>query len=84
MRCSSSCGVALPVLGLFSAVAVFAAHATTTTGSSLPATSGMVMADARGVDSTVMISPAKSDVPTAVNMNEWQETAARRGSIRRL
>jgi hypothetical protein len=84
MRCSSTCGVALPVIGLLSAVAMFAAHATTTTGSSLPATPGMVMAAARGVDADLAVTPAKADVPTAVNMNDWQETAVRRGSIRRL
>jgi hypothetical protein len=72
------------VAGLLSAVAVFAAHATTTTGSSLPATSGMVMAATRGVEANAVINPAKADVPAAVNMNDWQETARRRGSIRRV
>ena len=47
MRCSS-CGVALPVFGLLSAVAVFAAQTTTTTGSDLTPAGGMVVASTRG------------------------------------
>ena len=79
MRCSSTCGALLPIAGVLSAVALFAAHTVTTTGSDLPAAQGMVLAAARGVET----APAQA-APAAVNMSDWQETAARRGSIRRL
>jgi hypothetical protein len=83
MRCST-CGVALPVFGLLSAVAVFAAKSTTTTGSDLAPAGGMVVASTRGEAKIQSVTPANAEVPAAVNMNDWQETAIRRGSIRRL
>jgi len=83
MRCST-CGVALPVFGLLSAVAVFAAQTTSTTGSDLAPAGGMVVASTRGEAKIQAIESAKADAPAAVNMNDWQETAIRRGSIRRL
>lgn len=80
MRCSS-CGTVLPIVGVLSAVALFAAHSLTTSGSNLPAAQGMVLAASRGVEA----APAAKEVaPAAVNMSDWQETAVRRGSIRRL
>lgn len=83
MRCST-CGVALPVFGLLSAIAVFAAQTTTTTGSDLAPASGMVLASTRGVESQPAVPTAEAGAPAAVNMKDWQETAIRRGSIRRL
>jgi hypothetical protein len=83
MRCSA-CGVALPVFGLLSAVAVFAAQTTTTTGSDLTPAGGMVLASTRGVSPLQGVEAAKAEAPAAVNMNDWQETAIRRGSVRRL
>lgn len=81
MRCST-CGVALPVFGLLSAVAVFAAQTTRTTGSDLTPAGGMVVAQTESF--IPAIESAKAEAPAAVNMNDWQETAIRRGSIRRL
>ena len=66
------------------ALAVFAAQSATTTGSSLPAAGGMVLANARGVDASGSAESTKPETAAAVNMNDWQETAVRRGSIRRL
>lgn len=83
MRCST-CGVALPVFGLLSAVAVFAAQTTTTTGSNLTPAGGMAVAPAYSEATIPALNSAKANVPAAVNMNDWQETAIRRGSIRRL
>ena len=83
MRCTS-CGLALPVFGLLSAVAVFAAQTTTTTGSDLTPAGGMVVASTRGEVKDTAVTSAKAEAPAAVNMNDWQETAIRRGSIRRL
>ena len=84
MRCPSFCGVALPIVGVLSAVAVFAAQSATTTGSSLPAAGGMVLANVRGIETGTWVEQAKVEAPAAVNMNDWQETAERRGSVRRL
>ena len=84
MRCNSICGVVLPVAGVLAAVVAFAAQSATTTGSSLPTAHGMVLADTRVVERQGEIQQAKSEAPAAINMNDWQETAVRRGSIRRL
>lgn len=84
MRCTT-CGVAVPVFGLLSAVAVFAAQTTTTTGSDLTPARGMVVASTRGIETQIRgVESVKAETPAAVNMNDWQETAIRRGSIRRL
>ena len=83
MRCST-CGVALPAFGLLSAVAVFAAQTTTTTASDLTPAGGMVVASTRGESKIQGVDSANAEAPAAVNMNDWQETAIRRGSIRRL
>ena len=83
MRCSS-CGVALPVFGLLSAIAVFAAQTTATTGSELSSANGPVAASTRSDVTILGVESAKADAPAAVNMNDWQESAIRRGSIRRL
>lgn len=84
MICKSFCGAALPVAGVLAAVAVFASQSAQTTGSSLPAASGMVLANARGAEVSNEIKQADANSPAAINMNGWQETAVRRGSIRRL
>ena len=84
MRCNTLCGVALPLAGLLSAVAVFASQSSQMTGSSLPAASGMVLVNTRGVEVNSDIKQADITSPAAINMNGWQETAVRRGSIRRL
>jgi hypothetical protein len=78
--CIKNCGVALSVLGLAATIGVFAVQGSAS--SDLPATSGMVLATSRGAETT---APAKAaDAPAVINMNDWQETAIRRGSIRRV
>jgi hypothetical protein len=78
--CLKNCGATLSVLGLAAVIGVFATQSST--GSSLPAASGMTLATVRGVEPA---TPAvTAETPAAVDMNAWQETAIRRGSVRRL
>jgi hypothetical protein len=80
MRCKF-CFI-LPVLGVLSAMAVFAAQSAKTTDSSLPAANGLTLANVRGTDAGAPIAEANSESPTAINMHNWQETSRRRGSPR--
>lgn len=75
-----NCGAMLSVLGVGAAIAAFVAQPST--GSSAPAAGGMALASVRGVESAPVAAPPAS--PAAIDMNGWQETASRRGSIRRL
>jgi hypothetical protein len=78
--CIKNCGVALSVLGLAATIGVFAVQGSAS--SDLPAASGMALASVRGEETAA--PTAAANAPAVVNMNDWQETAIRRGSIRRL
>ena len=91
MRTSSwkRIGVAAPVVGVLAAFGVLAAQAVSggSGDANLPVPSGMSVAVARGVEPVVVPTAAKPGTSLAVDLNNWQETAAisgTRGSRRRF
>jgi hypothetical protein len=91
MRTSSwkRIGVAAPVAGALAAFGVLAAQAGAggSGDANLPVPAGMAVATARGVEPVVVPATADPGKSLAVDMNNWQETAAisgQRGSRRRF
>lgn len=92
MRTSSwkRIGVAAPVVGVLAAFGVLAAQAVGAGSgdTNLPVPTGMSVATARGVEPAATPKTADTNTALAVDLNNWQETAAinqgQRGSRRRF